>query len=63
MINAPLVINAPAHVELKIVDDSGRTLGVDAEGEIAMECTPLNTIETDLLWKREKRRMGATGEL
>lgn len=32
------------------------TTRIDSEGEIAMECRPLNKIETDLMWRREKAR-------
>lgn len=38
------------------------TARIDAEGDVAMECTPLNRMETDLLWKRERAREGG-GEL
>lgn len=32
------------------------TARIDAEGDVAMECTPMNKLETDLLWKRERQR-------
>jgi hypothetical protein len=32
------------------------TTRIDSEGEIAMECRPLNPIENDLMWRREKQR-------
>jgi len=39
------------------------TARIDAEGDVAMECVPLNKVETDLLWKRERQRAAAGGEL
>lgn len=38
------------------------TARVDAEGDVVMVCAPLNEVEADLLWKREKRR-NTTGDL
>lgn len=32
------------------------TARIDSEGEVALICTPLNEAESDLLWKRERRR-------
>jgi hypothetical protein len=32
------------------------TTRIDAEGEVAMECRPLNQLENDLMWHQEKRR-------
>lgn len=35
------------------------TARIEADGEVAMTCRAVGKVETDLLWKREKRRAGS----
>jgi len=43
-------------VEGKVAPVVSCTSRIGAEGDVELVCAPLTPFETDLLWKREKRR-------